>query len=131
MTFKSSAGVRMRYPTAYVMICENDENTTRLQSVSAVQEGGGPRPQSLNSNLHGNAPLTPPHSPNPHLMSGPGSGGADGGIKINLGNQAGSAFEEGQQMMQPDTNRLLGHQIIERVAQDATLTTGSCTSVKR
>lgn len=114
----------MRYPSAYVLICESDESLGRLQSVAGTSDSVGGRSQSLASAaLHPPGPLTPPHSPNPNAHGT--AGGGDGGGKMGAG------FGEGRQSTLPSIGHVLGHQIIERIAQDSTLTTGLQAAAKR
>lgn len=104
------AGVRMRYPSAYILICDSEENQARLQPLSAPDARGA----GLAPTLHPPGHLTPPHSPNPH-------GGANDmmtRIEARLASQA------------PVTS-VFGHQITERVAQDSALSTGSQVTAKR
>ncbi|KAK7088057.1 mediator of RNA polymerase II transcription subunit 13-like isoform X2 [Littorina saxatilis] len=114
-------GVRMRYPSAYVLICETDETASRVQSVAGAPDtlGGRAHPSSLHPPGH----LTPPHSPNPHLQGA--VGGGEGGGKMGVG------FGEGRMSTLPSIAEVLGHQITERVAQDSTLTTGSHAAPRR
>lgn len=113
----------MRYPSAYVLICESDEASGRLQSVAGASDSMAGRSQSLAAVLHPPGPLTPPHSPNPNVQSA--AGGGDSGGKMGMG------FGEGRQSTLPSIGQVLGHQITERIAQDSTLTTGLQAAAKR
>ncbi|KAK7490637.1 hypothetical protein BaRGS_00018054 [Batillaria attramentaria] len=118
------AGVRMRYPSAYILICDSEENQSRLQPLSAP-DGMVPRGQGLAPPLHPPGHLTPPHSPNPHVLAGGVTAGGDMGGKIGAG------YGEVRLSAQAPVGAVLGHQITERVAQDSTLTTGSQVTAKR
>jgi hypothetical protein len=87
----------MRYPSAYVLICESDEK--QQQEVMGV---GEPRPNSL----------TPSHFPS---ARGAGSEGKLGMLGLL----------ECRQTSLPPLASVLGQQITEKVAQDAVLSTGT------
>ncbi|XP_076473040.1 mediator of RNA polymerase II transcription subunit 13-like [Babylonia areolata] len=115
------AGYRMRYPSAYVLICDSDESACRLQTGMSAPDLMAGRSHGMSSSFHhSHGPLTPPHSPNPHML-----GGSGGGEKIGVG------FGEGRQSMLPSIGQVLGHQITEKVAQDSTLTTGMPTAARK
>ncbi|XP_025089778.1 mediator of RNA polymerase II transcription subunit 13-like isoform X2 [Pomacea canaliculata] len=107
------AGVRMRYPSAYVLICESEDGSGRGSSTNATTDNLAPRCQGLNPS----GQLSPPHSPGPGL--------AEASVKPgNFGLEDGRAARS-------DANHALGHLIIERSAQDATLSAGTSVPVKR
>ncbi|XP_050408100.1 mediator of RNA polymerase II transcription subunit 13 isoform X3 [Patella vulgata] len=105
------AGVRMKYPSCYVMICDNDDAPVRVQPLS-VATGTSPRSQ-YNSSM-----MTPPASPcDPSLMS-------DVNVKLVPNTPVNGGLGDGGQYTTTGTANALSHHILERVSHHACVNSG-------
>ncbi|ESO97898.1 hypothetical protein LOTGIDRAFT_153005 [Lottia gigantea] len=97
------AGVRMKYPSCYVMICDNDDSPVRLQPLSVTT--------GASQNPHYNS-ITPPTSPcDPSLMT-------DVNVKMVPNTMVDTQFTTSA------TSDALSHHILERVSHHACINSG-------
>lgn len=103
------AGVRMKYPSCYVLLCEIEDAPTRAPNLTAQRPGVAP----------GGGLLTPPTSPAAAVLLS----GADAGGKVQCAPYTGAHTDANTELM-AKSSRAFSARITEKVTQDNLVTAG-------